>query len=143
MEDEVRAVLPSLFAAAGAECSGAAGFRKFKRRGVHGRIKVATDNLSTGSGKRMAYSKEDAVARARADLATRLGVPDGEIGEESVEQADFPDTALGAPTRGEMSGMMMTSGWRIRLGARGRSYEYRADRNQLRLYNFNGANHKI
>jgi hypothetical protein len=42
-----------------------------------------------------------------------------------------------------MSGMMITSGWRIKLQAAGKSYEYRADRNQIRLYNFNGANHKI
>jgi hypothetical protein len=91
----------------------------------------------------MAYSKEDAVARARRDLAARLGVAESEIREESVEQADFPNTALGAPTRGEMSGMMMTSGWRIRLGAAGKSYEYRADRNQVRLYDFKGANYKI
>lgn len=91
----------------------------------------------------MAYSREDAVARARRDLAARLGVPDAEISEDSVDEADFPNTALGAPTRGEMSGMMITSGWRIRLGARGRSYEYRADRNQLRLYDFKGTNYKI
>ncbi|MDT5158811.1 MAG: hypothetical protein QOC61_424 [Acidobacteriota bacterium] len=91
----------------------------------------------------MAYGKQDAVAHARRDLAARLGVPEGEIGEDSVEEADFPNTALGAPTRGEMSGMMMTSGWRIRLSARGKAYEYRADRNQIRLYDFNGANHKI
>ena len=91
----------------------------------------------------MAYSKEDAVARARRDLAARLGVAESEIREESVDQAEFPNTALGAPTRGEMSGMMMTSGWRIRLGAAGKSYEYRADRNQVRLYDFRGANYKI
>ncbi|HEX8720812.1 MAG TPA: hypothetical protein VF736_09310 [Pyrinomonadaceae bacterium] len=91
----------------------------------------------------MAYTKEEAVGRAREDLAGRLGVPEGEVGEVSVEQAEFPNTSLGAPLRGEMSGMMITSGWRIRLGARGQTYEYRADRNQLRLYDFKGANHKI
>jgi len=91
----------------------------------------------------MAYSKDDAVARARADLAARLGVGEGEVREESVEQADFPNTALGAPARGEMSGMMITSGWRITFRAAGKSYEYRADRNQVRLYNFDGKNYKI
>ena len=91
----------------------------------------------------MAYSKDDAVARARADLAARLGVGEGEVREESVEQADFPNTALGAPARGEMSGMMITSGWRITFRAAGKSYEYRADRNQVRLYNFDGTNYKI
>ncbi len=91
----------------------------------------------------MAYSRDTAVARARADLAGRLGVPEGEVEEASVEEADFPNTALGAPVRGEMSGMMISSGWRIRLKAKGKSYEYRADRNQLRLFGFKGANHKI
>ncbi len=91
----------------------------------------------------MAHSKQDAVALARRDLAARLGVPESEVREESVQEADFPNTALGAPTRGEMSGMMMTSGWRIRLAAAGHSYEYRADRNQVRLYGFKGANYKI
>jgi hypothetical protein len=91
----------------------------------------------------MAYSKEEAVEAARADLAARLGVSEDGVTEESVEQADFPDAALGAPLKGEMSGMMITSGWRIRLSAEGKSYEYRADRNQLRLYKFKGANYRI
>jgi hypothetical protein len=91
----------------------------------------------------MAYTKEEAVSRARADLAGRLDVPEAEVGDGSVEEADFPNTALGAPLGDEMSGMMITSGWRIRLNARGREYEYRADRNQLRLYDFKGANYKI
>ena len=91
----------------------------------------------------MAQSKDEAVSKARADLARRLGVAEGEVSEESVEEADFPDGALGAPAKGEMSSMMITSGWRIRLGAGGKSYEYRADRNQLRLYKFKGVNHKI
>ena len=91
----------------------------------------------------MAYTKEESVEGARRDLAARLGVPETEVTEESVEEADFPNTSLGAQLRDEMSGMMITSGWRIRLAARGRAYEYRADRNQLRLYDFKGANYKI
>ena len=91
----------------------------------------------------MAYSRETAIERAREDLAARLGKSEGEVTEESVEEADFPNSALGAPVDDEMSGMMISSGWRIKLRADGESYEYRADRNQLRLYNFNGSNHKI
>ena len=91
----------------------------------------------------MAYNKDDAVKRATADLAKRLDVSESDIKVESVEEADFPDGALGAPTRGEMSAMMITSGWRIKLGNDGKRYEYRADRNQLRLYKFKGANHRV
>ena len=91
----------------------------------------------------MAYTRDEAVERARADLAARLGVAEGEVRQESVEDSDFPDMALGAHLRGEMSGMMITPGWRIRLSAAGKTYEYRANRNQLRLYKFKGANHRI
>ena len=91
----------------------------------------------------MALSKEESVRRARADLAKRLGVSENEIKEDSVEQADFPDLALGAPVEDEMSGQMIASGWRIRLSAAGRPYEYRADKNQLRLYNYEGSNYKV
>ncbi len=91
----------------------------------------------------MAISKEDAVKRARTDLAKRLGVSESEVKEESVEDADFPDMALGAPIADEMSGMMISSGWRIKLSAKNRRHEYRADRNQVRLYNFNGTNYRI
>ena len=91
----------------------------------------------------MSSNKDEAVRRARADLAKRLGVSEEEVREESVERAEFPDTSLGAPVRDEMSGMMITPGWRIRLSASGRSYEYRADERQLRLCKFKGANHRI
>lgn len=91
----------------------------------------------------MAISKEDAVKRARADLARRLGVSESEIKEEAVEAADFPDMALGAPVADEMSGQMITSGWRIRLSAQGQKAEYRANRDQLRLYNYQGSNYRL
>ena len=88
----------------------------------------------------MAHSKDDAVSKARKDLAQRLGLKDQDVKERSVEEADFPDTALGAGTEDEMSGQMITRGWRIRLEANNRSYEYRADKNQVRLFNFKGKN---
>lgn len=91
----------------------------------------------------MAFTKEEAVERARHDLADRLGVAATDITEESVEDADFSDMALGAATNGEMSGQMITPGWRIRLSAKGNSLEYRANSHQLRLFNFKGANYKL
>jgi hypothetical protein len=91
----------------------------------------------------MSFDKSDAVGRARRDLARRLGVSETDVSEEGVERAEFPDMALGAPVGGEMSGMMITPGWRIRLRAGGRSYEYRADDQQLRLYKFKGTNYKV
>lgn len=92
---------------------------------------------------RMAVTKDDALRRARVDLAKRLGVSENEIDEGSVEETDFPDLALGAPIEDEMSGQMMTKGWRIRLRAKGAEHEYRANKDQVRLYNYQGDNYLI
>ena len=91
----------------------------------------------------MSLSKQEAVEKARKDLAQRLNVDASAIKEQAVEDDDFPDMALGAAEDGEMSGQMITSGWRIRLGANGKSYEYRADKNQVRLYSFKGKNYRL
>jgi hypothetical protein len=88
-------------------------------------------------------TKEEAVEKARNDLAQRLKTDASKIGDASVQDADFPDMALGAAEDDEMSGQMMTNGWRIRLSAGGRAYEYRADKNQLRLYKYKGKNYRI
>ena len=89
----------------------------------------------------MAFTKEEAIEQARKDLAGRIGVSN--ITEDAVEDAEFPDMALGAAAKGEMSGQMITSGWRIRLSANGQTFEYRANKHQVRLYNYKGANYKV
>ena len=90
----------------------------------------------------MSFSKESAVERAKQDLAQRLGVSESDI-TESVTETDFPDMSLGAPEDGEMSAQMISTGWRIDLSANDTSYEYRADKYQLRLRDFNGTNYII
>jgi hypothetical protein len=91
----------------------------------------------------MAISKEDAVEKARKDLAQRLNIDESAINHQSVEDFDFTDMALGAAEDDEMSGQMITNGWRIRLGAHGKTFEYRADKNQVRLYKYKGKNYRI
>ena len=91
----------------------------------------------------MAIDKNSAVENARNDLAKRLNINAADIKEKSVEDSDFPDMALGAPEEDEMSGQMITPGWRITLEAQGQSYEYRADKNQVRAFNFKGKNHRV
>ncbi|HEU0253661.1 MAG TPA: hypothetical protein VFR12_11565 [Pyrinomonadaceae bacterium] len=91
----------------------------------------------------MALSKDGAVENARKDLAKRLKIDAGNVKEHSVEDSDFPDLSLGAAEDGEMSGQMITRGWRIQLEADGKTYEYRADKNQVRAYKFKGKNYRI
>ena len=91
----------------------------------------------------MSMTKEDAVRRAKEDLAARTGVPADAIEEDSVEDADFPDASFGAGSPGEMSAQMITPGWRIRLRAAEERAEYRGNRNRLRLFNFRGENFQV
>ena len=90
----------------------------------------------------MGFTRESAVERAKSDLAARLGIDEGDI-HERVSERDFPDMALGAAEPGEMSAQMISSGWQLDLEAKGKTYEYRADKYQLRLYNFEGVNYVI
>ncbi len=88
----------------------------------------------------MSYTREQAVTAAKNDLASRLTVDEADIMETSVIDKDFPDMSLGAPEDGEMAAQMISSGWQIILTAEDDEFEYRADKYQIRLYNFNGKN---
>ena len=88
----------------------------------------------------MSFSKESAIATSKTDLAKRLGIDESQISEVYAADKDFPNASLGAPVGDEMSAQMISSGWQITLGADGKNYEYRADKYQIRLVNFNGAN---
>ena len=90
----------------------------------------------------MGYTKESAVEAAKNDLAKRLKIGPDDI-KSSASDSDFPDMSLGAAEKGEMSAQMISSGWTISLNAGGKSYEYRADKYQLRLRGFEGKNLKV
>lgn len=91
----------------------------------------------------MGFTKESSTESAKKDLAKRLGISEGEIHEKGVTDKEFPDMSLGAPADGEMSAQMISNGWQIALAAGGKTYEYRADKYQIRLHNFKGKNYVI
>ena len=91
----------------------------------------------------MGFTKEAATQRAKQDLAERLDVDPGSIKERSVTDVDFPDMSLGAAGEDEMAAQMISSGWKIDLGVDDRSYEYRADKYQLRLVGYEGRNYLV
>ncbi len=91
----------------------------------------------------MGFTKESAVEMAKRDLAKRLDILVKDVDEVSVSEQDFLDMSLGAPVDDEMSAQMISSGWEIKLSAGSKNYQYRADKYQLRLHNFNGANFVI
>jgi hypothetical protein len=91
----------------------------------------------------MKLTIEKAVEKSRADLAKRLGVAEKDIETASAAEQEFSDMSLGAAASGEVSAQMISYGWKIVLRANGRSFEYRGDKYQLRLVNFEGSNHLI
>ncbi len=91
----------------------------------------------------MKLNKESAVQHAKDDLSRRLSVSSNGIETKSVSDEEFRDMSLGATTEDEMAAQMISYGWKIRLAANGKEYEYRGDKYQLRLVDFNGKNHVI
>ena len=91
----------------------------------------------------MKFTRESAVEHAKNDLAVRLNIGPGEIAEHGVTDREFRDMSLGAAATGEMAAQMISYGWQIELAANGKIYEYRADKYQLRLHNFDGENYVI
>lgn len=89
-------------------------------------------------------TKEEAIDRARRDLAWRLSVTESDIKSVSTDDTTFPDSALGAYLEDEMAADVLTDGWRIVLsGPDGAPVEYRGSEKQLRLFNFHGENYKL
>ena len=91
----------------------------------------------------MSFTRESAVESAKNDLAARLGIEAGEVTLDGIADREFPDACLGAPINGEMAAMMISSGWQIDLGANRNKFEYRGDKYQLRLVDFEGDNHIV
>jgi len=91
----------------------------------------------------MSFDRETAVEHARRDLADRLSAAFDDIRLIDAADVEFPDMALGAAAAGEMAAQMISEGWRIELASDDRTFEYRADKYQLRLYNFEGKNYVI
>lgn len=91
----------------------------------------------------MKFNKESAVETAKKDLAERLNVSEGDIETADIMETDFPDMSLGAPEKDEMSAQMISTGWKIKLRSGSKDYEYRGDKYQLRLFNFDGNNFVI
>lgn len=66
------------------------------------------------------------VAQAIADLQTRLGVAEGVVTVQQVEETEFPDASLGVPEPGQAYAQVVTPGYVIRLEAAGQVYTYHA-----------------
>lgn len=91
----------------------------------------------------MSLSKETATQKARKDLANRLNIKEDSIKTVSVEDKEFSDMSLGAAVGDEMAAQMISYGYQINLAADGEKYEYRGDKYQLRLVDFEGSNYMI
>lgn len=60
-----------------------------------------------------------------ADAADRASVDEGGVELTSIDQQDFPDTALGCPEEGRFYAQVITPGFRVLVSAAGVEYDYR------------------
>lgn len=91
----------------------------------------------------MSINKETAEKKAKEDLAKRLNIEANSIKTVSVDDKEFSDMSLGAAVGDEMSAQMISYGYQINLAAEGKTFEYRGDKYQLRLVDFEGSNYMI
>jgi hypothetical protein len=67
---------------------------------------------------------EAGVAAARADAATRTGVPAQSWQVSELRAVDWPDASLGCPEQGVMYIQVITPGYSFKLAAQGRKLSY-------------------
>ncbi|MGI8543202.1 MAG: hypothetical protein ACR2MD_06935 [Aridibacter sp.] len=91
----------------------------------------------------MSLNKETAEKKAKEDLANRLNIKEDSVKTVSVDDKEFSDMSLGAAVGDEMSAQMISYGYQIKLVAEGKTFEYRGDKYQLRLVDFEGSNYMI
>ena len=86
------------------------------------------DNKKRIEAIRRMVSPEKTIASAQEDLASRLGIPVGEVTVVSVVGDEFPASNLGCPCPKcpEFPIPAIVTGQRITLAAQGKNYEYRA-----------------
>jgi hypothetical protein len=77
---------------------------------------------------------EQAVERAKEDLANRKGIDKGQIAVVEVKAVDWPDTSLGCPKPGMMYAQVITPGYRILLSYDGQIYSYHSDQHGRVVY---------
>ena len=82
---------------------------------------------------RKMVSPEKAITSAQEDLASRLGIPVGEVTVVSVVGDEFPASNLGCPCPKcpERPIPAIVTGQRITLAAQGKNYEYHARGNMV------------
>jgi hypothetical protein len=76
---------------------------------------------------------------AAADLALRLGLPEGEIQVQLVEPMEWPDASLGCPLPDVAYAQVVTPGFRVLLIAAGSLHEYHTDQSGQHVLCRDGA----
>jgi len=92
------------------------------------RLVLCQDDRERIEVLRKMVSPEKAITSAQEDLASRLGIPAGEVTVVSVVGDEFPASNLGCPCPKcpELPIPAIVTGQRVTLAAQGKHYEYRA-----------------
>lgn len=73
---------------------------------------------------------EALVQLAKEDLSKRLGLSVSQVMVATVEEIDWPSTALGCPEPGKVYAQVITPGYKITLTTASKLYTYHTDRSK-------------
>jgi hypothetical protein len=79
-------------------------------------------------------NSQQVVQIAIADLAQKLQISADQISLSSMESVTWPDASLGCPKRGVAYIQALTPGFKLILGANGKSYPYHTDENETVVF---------
>ncbi len=94
---------------------------------VSGCINVKHEPVSNNA----IFPESPVVNIARADLAQRLNITNGEVKFIKQELVTWPNTSLGYPEKNKVYAQEITPGFRIILEAMNKTYEYHSDYNRV------------
>ena len=91
------------------------------------------DQPTLPTGARGSLDRDELIARAVADAATRTGVGADAIRVVQAEAREWPNSGLGCEKAGMGYAQVITPGYLIVLEAGGRTLEYHTDRARVEL----------
>jgi len=86
-------------------------------------------HMTDGNAQTSAAGMPDTMARAmRADAARRAGVDETDVRIESVQSVTWRDASLGCAQPDRLYAQVLVPGWKLRLQAGSRGFDYHASR---------------
>lgn len=89
---------------------------------------MGCSHMNDGNAQTAGGAPREMIAAMRSDAATRAGVDPSTVKVESALGVTWRDASLGCPRPGMVYPQVLVPGWRVRIVAGGKTYDYHAGR---------------